>query len=87
MISQPGLLLQASKECALRQAAERGDICTLKYLVQRCSVNPDCSDDFGNTPLIQAVYFDRTEAVQALLEAGASARLRTISGDCLPPQP
>eukprot|EP00658_Telonema_sp_P-2_P060846 TRINITY_DN49655_c0_g1_i2.p1 TRINITY_DN49655_c0_g1~~TRINITY_DN49655_c0_g1_i2.p1 ORF type:complete len:243 (-),score=35.78 TRINITY_DN49655_c0_g1_i2:334-1062(-) len=62
----------------LLQAASQGNLAQLKLLIGEVDLN--ITDQFGNTPLIQAVYHEQLEAVRLLLGGGALGRARTISG-------
>ncbi len=60
-------------ERALCQAAEQGDLVTLRALIAKGTdvdaVNPD---SYAFTPLLHAIKSDRPEAVRLLLQAGAN---------------
>lgn len=62
----------------LASECDRTDI--LAWLLDR-GLDPDTSDDFGNTPLLQACGRDALGAVRLLLERGARADVRNHVND------
>ncbi|MGH8080421.1 MAG: ankyrin repeat domain-containing protein, partial [Lysobacter sp.] len=58
----------------LFDAARAGDVAVLKSLLAR-GVDVNLRDERGSTALILAAYYGKSDAVQALLDAGASPNL------------
>jgi ankyrin repeat protein len=71
-----------SVDVKLLNAAELGDLQTVKSLVEHgAQVNHVSSTQFGWTPLIGAIYFNQTNVVQYLAEAGADVNLASKNGN------
>mmetsp|Transcript_25584 Transcript_25584/g.35190 ORF Transcript_25584/g.35190 Transcript_25584/m.35190 type:complete len:301 (-) Transcript_25584:147-1049(-) len=67
------------KEKNLRNAAERGDIRTIRTLLDE-GTDINAADDVGRTPLLLAAYYGRTEMALLLLAGGARADATNSSG-------
>lgn len=75
------LLLAAFAGAAdLFEAAQQGDVATLKRLLAKSSVQVDARNADGNTPLLLAVAARQTAAVELLLNAGASLKAQDAAG-------
>ena len=71
-----------SKSMQLQDAAEAGDLDTVKSLVQQgVPINQMCSTRFGWTPLIGAVFQNQTNVVNYLIESGADVNLAGNNGE------
>lgn len=60
-------------------AASRETLSFLALYFQRCPYLLNCVDNFGNTPLITAVIFNRHENVKFLLGKGADVNKHSVS--------
>ncbi|HEX4222677.1 MAG TPA: ankyrin repeat domain-containing protein [Pseudonocardiaceae bacterium] len=65
---------------ALFQAATAGDLNRLRYLVQTQGCSPSLQDADGYTALHLAYYWERQDAVEALIGFGADRSLRAATG-------
>ena len=65
---------------AFHKAAFWGHIHVIKYLVEDCHANPNCTDYNGDTPLHDAARFAHESVVNALIAAGADLTIRNNDG-------
>lgn len=64
--------IEASDRPILNLAASKGDVATLKRLLALgAPVDGDAAEEYGNTPLVNAMQARQPEAVKLLLAAGA----------------
>eukprot|EP00977_Amphora_coffeiformis_P024485 scaffold16003_cov149-Amphora_coffeaeformis.AAC.1 len=70
------------KQRALREAAREGNLERVRHLVQGRRANPNWPDkNYGNTPLHEACWNDRTDVVQFLIkQASADVNVRDQFG-------
>ena len=64
----------------LFEAAQQGDVATLKRLLAKSSVQVNARDADGNTPLLLAVGARQPAAVELLLDAGARLNVQDTDG-------
>jgi ankyrin repeat protein len=67
-------------ELGLIEAAEKGDLATLKRLIET-GVDLNQQDERGRTAAVAATHARQTEAVRLLIEAGADINLRDQRSD------
>jgi len=76
------LLRKPDPSVLLLDAAERGDLATVKSLVQQgVPINQTSSVKFGWTPLMGAIYHCETNVVHYLVETGADVNVADKSGE------
>jgi ankyrin repeat protein len=75
LISAIALFRSPSNNVKLLNAAESGDLETVKSLIKQGTSINNLSTQFGSTPLIGAIYFDQTNIVEYLAEVGADVNL------------
>jgi len=73
---------RAEDEAALREAAIKGDIGTVKVLLDE-GVNVNAKDADGRTALTEAAFYGRTEIAKMLLDKGADVFAKKNDGATL----